>query len=220
LLLPNLIDEGVKVFEYILAILSISLTGFSACILLNSGLRYKRVETVTLYFSLYYLFGYIGLVDMTLWFLELINSSVFAIVWFLLGMFTGAIGWVFLAQFMHSDRLRKTVKFYVLFSNAAILASVAILGVSIIEAEILDVGSPPILFSIIMKTYVVVGGILMLLLLIASAVKTRSRRICVFTLCLLVWTIADYLLLNYYVFSLYLTLYAVVSLLLLVSIKI
>jgi len=206
-------------FDYLLATLSISLTGFSACVLLNSGLKYKKVENVTLYFSIYYLLGYIGLVDMTLWFLEIINSKIFAIIWFWLGIFTGAIGWTFLAQFMHSEKLRKTIKFYILFSVVAILALIATLGVDIIEAEILNVGKPPILFSLIMKTYVIIGGVLMLLLMFASAIKTKSRRISLFTSCLLVWAIADYLLLNYHTLTLYLALYAAVSLLLLISIK-
>ncbi|MHA1835021.1 MAG: hypothetical protein ACTSV7_13680 [Candidatus Baldrarchaeia archaeon] len=207
-------------FDYLLATLSISLTGFSACILLNSGLKYRKVENATLYFSLYYLLGFMGLVDMTLWFLEIINSKIFAIVWFWLGIFTGAIGWTFLTQFIHSEKLRKIVKFYVLSSITVILVLIAASGVNIIEAEILNTGTSPILFSLVMKSYIIIGGILMLLLMFTSAVKTRSKRISLFTTCLLVWTIADYLLLNHHAFALYLALYATVSLLLLISIKI
>jgi len=205
--------------EYFLAALSISLTGFSACVLLNSGLKYRKVETVTLYFSLYYLFGYIGLVDMTFWFLELINSRVFAVVWFSLGILTGAVGWAFLTQFIHSGKFKQFIKLYILFSVVAILASIAFLGIDIIEAEILNIGNPPVWFSLLMKTYIVIGGTFMLLLLIISAIKTRSRKVTLFTSCLLIWAVADYLLLNHYMFSLYLILYATVSALLLVSIK-
>ncbi|MHA1582604.1 MAG: hypothetical protein ACTSYM_08980 [Candidatus Baldrarchaeia archaeon] len=206
-------------FDYLLVTLSISLTGFSACILLNSGLKYRKVENATLYFGLYYLLGFIGLVDMTFWFLEIINSKIFAIVWFWLGVFTGAIGWTFLTQFMRSEKLKKIIKFYILFSITAILVLIAISGTNIIEAEILNTGTPPIVFSFVMKSYIIIGGTLMLLLMFTSAIKTKSKRISLFTACLLVWTIADYLLLNNHAFTLYLALYAAVSLLLLTSIK-
>ncbi|MCD6163976.1 MAG: hypothetical protein J7J30_00860, partial [Candidatus Odinarchaeota archaeon] len=69
-------------------------------------------------------------------------------------------------------------------------------------------------------SYIIIGGTLMLLLMFTSAIKTKSKRISLFTTCLLVWTIADYLLLNHHAFTLYLALYAAVSLLLLTSIKI
>jgi hypothetical protein len=157
---------------------------------------------------------------MSLWFLELINSGIFAFVWFSLGLFTGAIGWLFLTQFIHSEKLRKVIKFYIIFSIAVILISIPLTGVHIIEAEILDTQQAPLWFSLIMKTYVVMGGILMLSLLVISAIKTRSRRISLFASCLLIWAFADYLLLNHYMFPLYLVLYAVVSSLLLISLKI
>jgi len=208
------------VYEYFLAMLSISLTTFSTYVLIKSGLKYRKIENTTLYFSLYYLFGCLGLVDMSLWFLELINSGIFAFVWFSLGLFTGAIGWLFLTQFIHSEKLRKVIKFYIIFSIAVILISIPLTGVHIIEAEILDTQQAPLWFSLIMKTYVVMGGILMLSLLVISAIKTRSRRISLFASCLLIWAFADYLLLNHYMFPLYLVLYAVVSSLLLISLKI
>ncbi len=207
-------------YEYFLAMLSISLTTFSTYVLIKSGLKYRKIENTTLYFSLYYLFGCLGLVDMSLWFLELINSGIFAFVWFSLGLFTGAIGWLFLTQFIHSEKLRKVIKFYIIFSIAVILISIPLTGVHIIEAEILDTQQAPLWFSLIMKTYVVMGGILMLSLLVISAIKTRSRRISLFASCLLIWAFADYLLLNHYMFPLYLVLYAVVSSLLLISLKI
>lgn len=207
-------------YEYPLAMFSISLTAFSTYVLVRSGLKYRKIENTTLYFSLYYLFGCLGLIDMSLWFLELISSQIFAFIWFSLGLFTGAIGWLFLTQFVHSEKLRKMVKFYIIFSIATILVSIPLTGIHIVEAEILDVQQAPLWFSLIMKSYVVMGGILMLSLLIVSAIKTRSRRISLFASCLLVWAIADYLLLNHYMFPLYLILYAMVSALLLISLKI
>jgi len=207
-------------YEYFLAALSISLTMFSTYVLVRAGLKYRKIESITLYFSFYYLFGCLGLVDMSLWFLEIIDSRIFAFVWFSLGLFTGAVGWLFLTQFMHSEKLRKLVKFYIIFSFTIILISIPLAGIHIVEAEILDTQQAPFWFSLIMKTYVVMGGILMLSLLIISAIKTRSKRTLLFAVCLLVWAFADYLLLNHYMFPLYLILYAIVSSLLLVSLKI
>ncbi|MHA1594546.1 MAG: hypothetical protein ACTSXJ_02070 [Candidatus Baldrarchaeia archaeon] len=169
----------------------------AAYLLLRPAIVYKKVEKGTLFFAIYYVLGILGQIDVLIWSVGLFSRDMFALIWFTIGMPTGAIGWLLLSEIFVHRGLRRAIRILIIVSVVCILLSLPFIGIHVVRAEIFDEPGVPLWFSAIMKIYAISGGLLIVSVFILSAIKLKSARIALLTLCLVVWALSHHLLLNF-----------------------
>ena len=202
-----------------LGLLSVIMSIIAAYLLLKPAVVYKRIEKGTLFFSFYYIFGILGQLDVMLWSAKIIDEYIFALLWFLFGIPTGAIGWLLLSEIFVEARVKRVIKLLIIICIIVILSVLPVIGLNTVKAEIFDEPGVPLWFSVLMKVYTIFGGLLVILIFTLSAIELKSPRIVAFTICLIIWAYSHHLLLNCMAFFEFFALNSIVAFLLILSSK-